>query len=164
VNRQAAKNASLREPSARVDSLARIVVDAALEVHRILGPGFLESVYEQALAIELELRGVAFVRQVPVGLAYKDRAVGQARLDFLVDRSLVVELKAVEQLAPIHVAQVISYLKATGHPLGLLVTFNVTQLRRGLRRVVLSPPSISSGDLGGLAVRSSGPTQPDTSE
>jgi len=90
--------------------------------------------------------------------------VGQARLDFLVDRSLVVELKAVEQLAPIHVAQVISYLKATGHPLGLLVTFNVTQLRRGLRRVVLSPPTISSGDLGALAVRSSGPTQADTSE
>jgi GxxExxY protein len=153
VNRQGAKDAR-REPGWVVDALARVVVDAALEVHRVLGPGFLESVYEQALAVELGIRGVAFARQVPVGLHYKGESIGEGRLDLLVGGRLVVELKAVEQLSPIHFAQVISYLKATGHPLGLLITFNVPQLRRGIRRVVLSPNLL--GGLGALAVHSPG--------
>ena len=142
-----------------VDALARVVVDAALEVHRVLGPGFLESVYEQELALELRIRGVAFARQVPIGLHYKGEPIGEGRLDLLVGGRLVVELKAVEQLAPVHFAQVISYLKATGHSLGLLITFNVPQLRRGIRRVVLSPNLL--GDLGALAVHSSRLSAPD---
>ena len=101
----------------------------------------MESVYEEALATELELREMAFSRQVVIGVDYKGRSVGQARLDLLVGGELVVELKAVEQLGPIHLAQVLSYLKATGNPVGLLITFNVPELRRGIRRIVRSPSS-----------------------
>ena len=138
MNRHDAKTANLKEPDAAVDALARAVLDAAFEVHRLLGPGFLESVYEEALATELRLRDVAFTRQVVIGVDYKGSNVGLARLDLLVGGKLVVELKAVEQLAPIHLAQVLSYLKVTGHGLGLLITFNVRELRRGIRRVVRS--------------------------
>jgi GxxExxY protein len=127
------------EPVAGLDELARIVIAAALEVHRALGPGFPESVYEQALAVELQLRDVPFQRQVPVSVTYKGIQVGDGRLDLLVDDRLVVELKAVENLAPVHVAQVLSYLRACRRSLGLLITFNVRQLRQGLRRIVLSP-------------------------
>ena len=110
VNRQDAKAAEgLRvEPSTELDDLAHCVIGAAIEVHRLLGPGFLES----------------------------GEKVGEARLDLLVDESLLVELKAVEGVAPIHVAQVLSYLKATRLRLGLLITFNVTLLQRGIKRVV----------------------------
>jgi GxxExxY protein len=94
--------------------------------------------YQQALAVELELRGVAFVQQSPVSIDYKKHDVGQARLDFLVANSLVVELKVVDNLAPIHTAQVISYLKATGCKLGLLINFNNVVLRDGIKRVILS--------------------------
>src|SRR5512132_2288724 len=104
MNRQGAADAKLPEPDAGLDEVARIVVDAALEVHRILGPGFLESVYEGALAVELTVRGVSSSRQVPVALEYKRVSVGHARLDLLVADRLVVELKASERLLPIHLA------------------------------------------------------------
>jgi GxxExxY protein len=126
------------EPSAQVDAVCHRVIGAALEVHRMLGPGFLESVYEEALCIELSLRGIPFARQVPIAVAYKGNAIGEARIDILVNQCLVVELKAVESIAPIHVAQVISYLKSTKLPLGLLLTFNVTALRHGIKRVIQS--------------------------
>lgn len=112
------------------------VIGAAIEVHRTLGPGFLESVYEEAMAIELAERAVSFSRQVPVAVVYKGRPIGRARLDLLVEQSLVVELKAVSELAGIHRAQLISYLKSTGVRLGLLINFNVEVLRDGLRRVI----------------------------
>ena len=126
------------EPSKELDELAQSVIGAAIEVHCHLGPGYLEGVYEEALAIELELRGIPFERQVPVSLDYKGHRVGEGRLDFLVGKELLVELKAVEALVPVHKAQVISYLKATGLHLGLLVNFNVSVLKGGIRRVVLS--------------------------
>ena len=126
------------EPDERLDCLARAVVDAALEVHKLLGPGFAESVYEEALAVELSRRGIAFERQFPLAIKYKGFCVGEGRVDLLVDGDLIVELKSVEQLAAVHVAQVISYLKAFDRPLGLLITFNVKLLRNGVRRVVLS--------------------------
>jgi GxxExxY protein len=126
------------EPSKRLDKLARAVIGAALEVHRHLGPGYLESVYEEALAVELGLRGVPFVRQKPFGVSYKGREIGEGRLDLLVGDELLVELKAVEALAPIHKAQVISYLKATQRHLGLLINFNVSILKNGIQRVVRS--------------------------
>jgi GxxExxY protein len=138
-NAEAAKNLEREEPSEELDELAFRVIGAAIEVHRLLGPGFLEAVYEEALCIELELRGVAFARQVPIGLEYKGRTVGEARLDLLVNECLVVELKAIEQIAPIHVAQTLSYLKATRVRLGLLVNFNVTTLRRGIKRIIHTP-------------------------
>lgn len=124
------------EPDAALDSFVKIVFLAALEVHKILGPGFLESVYEEALAIELRLRGVPFERQVPVGIAYKGERVGEGRLDILVGGRLVVEIKAVSALAPVHTAQVISYLKSTGHQLGVLINFNVVLLKDGFKRII----------------------------
>ena len=109
---------------------------AALEVDQILGPGYLESVYEEALSVELALRGVGFERQIPVALSYKRVPIGHGRLDLLVADRLIVELKAVENTQPIHLAQLLSYLKATRRRLGLLINFNVRWLRQGIRRVV----------------------------
>ncbi len=128
----------MNEPSKELDYFAHNVIGAAIEVHRLLGPGFLESVYEEALSIELKLRGIPFTRQVVVGVNYKDNIVGKEKLDFLVGGKLIVELKAVEMLAPIHSAQLLSYLKTTGFHLGLLINFNTTILRNGLKRIILS--------------------------
>jgi GxxExxY protein len=144
MDRQDAKDARvLDEPGIEVDALAYAVVDAAVEVHRQLGPGFFESIYEQALCIELTLRGIAFVQQPAVAILYKDQLVGEARPDLLVAARLIVELKAVDALASIHLAQALSYLKATDLPLALVVNFNVPVLLRGVRRVVrtAAPPS-----------------------
>jgi GxxExxY protein len=137
LNRQDAKGAKT-EPDRESDRLVHSVIGAAIEVHRVLGPGFLESVYEAALAVELELRGISFERQRPVPLVYKSQEIGEGRLDLLVGNRVIVELKAVEALAPIHKAQVISYLKATRLNLGLLINFNVPVLKDGIERVVLS--------------------------
>ena len=138
MNRQDAKVAEKKEPMGEVDSLAHAVIGAAIEVHRMLGAGFLESVYEEALCVEMQLRGIPFRRQVPVCVEYKGHRVGDSRLDLLVGEVLIVELKAVDALAPIHTAQVISYLKATGHRLGLIINFNVRVLKEGVKRVVLT--------------------------
>jgi GxxExxY protein len=124
------------EPSQRADELAHAVIGAAIEVHRHLGPGFLESVYEEALGLELAEAGIPFERQKEIGVAYKGRIIGKHRLDLLVDGMLIVELKTVEALADVHQAQIISYLKATRQPLGLLINFNVPVLKSGIRRVV----------------------------
>jgi GxxExxY protein len=129
------------EPSAHVDVLASKVLDAAFEVHRTLGSGFLESVYEEALAHELGIRGLAFQRQLCVSVNYKGKHVGEGRVDFLVESELIVETKAIECFAPIHLAQVISYLRATGYPLGLLINFNVPLLKDGIKRIVLTNQS-----------------------
>jgi len=107
-------------------------------VHRHLGPGFLESVYERSLCVELGLRAITFQRQVPVAVEYKGHPVGDGRLDLLVEDRLIVELTAVEALEPIHGVQLRSYLKATGRSLGILINFNVPVLLRGVRRVILS--------------------------
>lgn len=136
MNRQDAEDAKLPEPDPELDACARVVIDAALEVHRVLGPGFLESVVEEAMAVELALRGVPFRRQVPVALVYKGVPIGQARLDLQIADRLVVELKASDGPLPIHLAQLLSYLKATGQSLGLLINFNVPFLRQGIKRVI----------------------------
>ncbi|MCC7204387.1 MAG: GxxExxY protein, partial [Phycisphaeraceae bacterium] len=102
-----------------------------------LGPGYLEVIYEKAMAVEMSLRGLAFSQQVPIELRYKGQPVGEGRLDLLVDSQVIVELKAVESLATIHQAQLLSYLRATGLRLGLLLNFNVPVLRDGIMRVVL---------------------------
>ncbi len=127
------------EPGARLDALANTVIGAAIEVHRQLGPGYLESVYEEAMAVELSLRGIPYVRQPGFKVNYKGQPVGHSRLDFLISNELVVELKSVDQLGPVHTAQAISYLKATGHRLALLINFNVRILSQGgIKRVVRS--------------------------
>ncbi len=121
-------------------SLSRKVIGAAIEVHRTLGPGFAESVYDRALCVELELRQIPFRRQVPVVAEYKGHCVGRSQLDLLVDERLVVELKAVEALMPVHRAQLLSYLRVVRCQVGLLINFNVEALREGVRRIVLSDP------------------------
>lgn len=128
----------MREPGEASNALAGVVVDAALEVHRCLGPAFLESVYENALCHELLLRSVVFERQVVVPVRYKGTFVGEGRADLVVGGLLVVELKAISTLAPVHVAQVISYLKAMRLDLGLLINFGERHLKTGCRRVVLT--------------------------
>ena len=139
-NRQGAKGAKemFSEPSEPVDDLARRVIGAAIEVHRHLGAGFLESVYEEALAVELGLRRIPFARQPSVDVQYKGHVVGQGRPDYVVGGELVVEVKAVRELAPVHQAQVMSYLRAFGAELGLLLNFHHEILRDGIRRVVWS--------------------------
>jgi len=126
------------EPTSQDDAIARKVIGAAIEVPRQLVPGYLESVYEEALCLELHRHKVDFRRQVPIAVEYKGHKVGEGRLDLLVEDRIIVELKAVDALAPIHQAQVISYLKATGLELGLLVNFNVPILKQGIKRVVLT--------------------------
>ena len=116
--------------------MALRVIGCAIEVHRQLGPGFLESLYEEALSIEFVLCGLQFERQKPIRVIYKGRPLGKGHLDFLVEGELIVELKAVETLAPIHKAQVLSYLKATRLSLGLLLNFNVFMLKHGIQRVI----------------------------
>ncbi|MEM9416373.1 MAG: GxxExxY protein [Planctomycetota bacterium] len=128
----------MQEPDQELDRLAHDVIGAAIEVHRALGPGYLEATYAKALAIELRIRGIAHSREAPVRLEYKGEPLGEGRLDLLVDSRLVVELKAVESLAPIHEAQVIAYLKATKHELGLLINFNTVVLRDGIKRIILT--------------------------
>lgn len=128
----------MRELDPSLNELANRVIGAAIEVHRALGPGFLEGVYESALAIEFGLRGIPFVRQPIVEVGYKGEAVGEGRLDFLVDGRLIVELKATDGLSALYTAQVLSYLRTTGHQLGLLLNFNEARLRDGIRRIILS--------------------------
>ena len=108
-------------------------------MHRQLGPGLLESAYEECLAYELNQRDIPFERQKPVPVVYKDvRLDCGFRLDLLVGGLVVVELKAVDKLAPIHQAQMLTYLKLTGCKLGLLLNFNVPKLRDGIKRVALN--------------------------
>lgn len=126
------------EPGDEVNRLSKIVVGAAIEVHSHLGPGHLESAYEEALCMELKLRGIAFERQFPVKIFYKGSLVGESRLDLLVAGLLIVELKACETILPLHRAQVISYLRATGKQLALILNFNVPVLKEGIKRIVLT--------------------------
>jgi GxxExxY protein len=128
----------LVEPNKEIDATAHTVIGAAIEVHRVLGPGFAESIYEEALCVELTRLNLPFERQVPVAIEYKAHAIGQARLDLFVADCLIVELKTVPQLLPIHTTQLISYLSAMKRPLGLLINFHVAVLRSGIRRVVRS--------------------------
>jgi GxxExxY protein len=114
------------------------IIGAALEVHRTLGPGLLESTYAACLAHELALRGVPFEREKALPVHYKDVLLDCGyRLDFLVDGKAIIELKSVEQLAPIHTAQLMTYLRLTGCQVGLLMNFNVEKLRDGIVRRVM---------------------------
>ena len=122
-----------------LNGLTECVIGAAIEVHRQLGPGLLESVYETCLYSELKSLGAQVQRQVTLPLTYKGIVLDEGmRLDLLVGGSLIVELKAIEALLPIHSAQVITYLKLSKLPAGLLLNFNVTALRLGIKRLYAS--------------------------
>jgi GxxExxY protein len=117
--------------------VSQAVLRAAIEVHRELGPGLLESVYEMALCRELWIRQVRVERQLPVPVAYKGAELDcQIRIDILVESSVIVEVKAIERLAPIHRAQLLTYLKLTGCSVGLLLNFNTVLLKHGMRRIL----------------------------
>lgn len=123
--------------SAAVEAVGRDVVDGALAVHRGLGPGLLESVYEACLAEELRLRRLTVARQVPLPVTYGDvRIEAGFRLDLLVEQCVVVEVNSIDALASIHSAQVLTYLRFSGHRLGYLINFNSQLLKDGLRRLV----------------------------
>ena len=120
------------------DPLTKIVIGSAIEVHRHLGPGLLESVYEECLCHELSTQGIEFKRQVQLPLEYKGVSLEYGlRLDILIPGKLVIELKTVEKIMPIHEAQLLTYLKLASIPTGLLINFNVPALRDGIRRMVL---------------------------
>ena len=143
MNREDAKDTKeeekrMRQLGEQVEQLAYRAIGAAIEVHRLTGPGFLESVYQESLEIEFRIRGIPCQPKKSVAITYKGHPVGEGQLDFLVGDILIVELKAVEKLAPIHEAQVISYLKMTHNNLALLINFNVPILKEGIKRIILS--------------------------
>lgn len=121
------------------------IIGAAIEVHKAIGPGLLESAYEECLACELHLRKLHFERQVALPVTYKGvRLDCGYRLDFLVEKAVVLELKAVESLEPIHEAQVLTYLKLGGWTVGLLINFNKPVLKHGIKRIVLNYKELSA--------------------
>lgn len=120
-----------------LNQLTERLIGACIEIHKALGPGLLESAYEECLCHELRLAGIEFERQCPLPVQYKGVKLDCGyRLDLVVQGKLVVELKAVQELLPIHEAQLLTYLKLSGLTLGLLVNFNVPVLRRGIKRIV----------------------------
>ena len=120
------------------NDLTHEIIGCAIEVHRELGPGLLESTYEAALARELQLHGIPFQQQVPMPLCYKGEDLDCGyRVDLLVGSEVIVEIKSAASLLPIHEAQLMTYLKLAGKRTGLLINFNVLQLRDGIRRFVL---------------------------
>jgi GxxExxY protein len=129
------RNAGADEPW---DDLSERVIGAAIEVHRHVGPGMTEDMYENGLAPELDLRGIRYARQVEIPVEYKGKRIGKTRLDFLVEERLIVELKACERLNEVHRAQCICYLRATGLRVALLINFNVPILKDSIKRVVLT--------------------------
>jgi GxxExxY protein len=113
------------------------IIGCAIEVHRTLGPGLLESIYEKALCFELQSRGVKVHAQLGIPVVYKGQSLGEHRLDLLVEDQVIVELKAVDRLDPVFHAQVLSYLRLTGKQIGLLINFNVPVLKDGIKRIML---------------------------
>lgn len=121
----------------RHEKLTEAIIGAAIEVHRELGPGLMESVYEECLCHELSIRGLAFQRQVPLPICYKKVKLDCGyRMDVVVEGSVVLELKSVENILPVHEAQLITYLKLSRIPVGLLMNFNVSALKNGITRRV----------------------------
>jgi GxxExxY protein len=128
------------EPDEDMNDLTGRVIGAAIEIHRALGPGYQESVYEEALAFELGRMAVSFERQRVFAVKYQGHVVGEGRIDFLIEGKLVAELKAVERIHPVHRAQVISYLKAVSCQMGLLINFNESVVRSGIQRIIYTDP------------------------
>lgn len=119
------------------NDIATIIVDAAYKVHTTLGPGLLESVYETVLAFEIEKRGLRVVRQKPISIIYEGISLGEAfRADLIVEEKVIVELKSVEMLAPVHSKQLLTYLRLTDKRLGLLINFGASLIKHGIHRIV----------------------------
>jgi GxxExxY protein len=123
--------------NASFDTLSETIIGCGIEVHRHLGPGLLESIYESALCIELRTAGLSFQRQVSLPLWYKGELLGEHRPDLIVGGQLVVEVKSIERLAPVHIAQMLTYLRVAQLRVGLILNFNSAVLRSGIKRVLL---------------------------
>ena len=127
------------------------ILGASIEVHRTLGPGLVESAYGKCLELELRSRNLAFLREVPVAIAYRGETIENAfRADFIVEGKVVLEIKSVTEINPVHEAQLLTYLRLTRLEVGLLLNFNVAALRQGIRRLVRSAPihpAVGSPDL-----------------
>ena len=122
----------------RANELTREAIGAAIEVHRLKGPGLLESIYQKCLARELELRSIAVRNQVPVAIEYKGHVFDeQLKLDLVVEDCLILELKVVKEVAPIHKAQLLSYMKLLNMPLGLTINFHQLKLVDGIDRMII---------------------------
>jgi GxxExxY protein len=127
-------------PSDATEDTARELVDASFVVYRELGPGFTESIYENALAIELEQRGIPFARQPTVPVHFRGNLVGRYRLDFIVNECVIVELKAIRtEPLVLHVSQIVSYLRATRLDLGFVINFGQASFKAGIKRICLPP-------------------------
>jgi GxxExxY protein len=127
---------------AEVTDITRQIIGAAIEVHRLVGPGLLESTYRHCLTFELTARGIRFIAEQSVPVVYKTLTVADRyRVDLVVENLVVVELKAVEHVLPVHHAQLLTYLRATNCPCGLLINFNVDKLTNGIKRVVNMRPA-----------------------
>ena len=123
-----------------MDELNRLterIIGCAIDVHRHLGPGLLENVYEQAVCVEFDLQGIRYQRQVKLPVNYKDRVIGEYRIDLLVEDAVVVEIKSVDRHDPVFEAQVLTYLRVTGKKIGLLINFNSKLLKDGVKRFIL---------------------------
>ena len=125
------------ESRKKADELSNIIIGAAIEVHRALGPGLLESTYEECLCYELSKKGIPFERQKNLPVKYKEVYLECGyRIDILVDKLVIVELKSIDQIIPIHESQLLTYLKLSGLWLGLLINFNTLILKNGIKRIV----------------------------
>ena len=115
------------------------IIAAAIEVHKNLGPGLLEAVYRSCLALELESRGLKYKKEVAIPLLYKNKKIDHCfRLDFLVEDKIILELKSIETMLPVHKAQLLTYLRLARQPIGLLINFNVSVLKAGIHRCILN--------------------------
>lgn len=117
--------------------LTQRIIKCAIEVHKQLGPGLLENVYENALTVEFELNGLAFAQQVQIPIVYKGRSLGNYRLDLLVEGAVIVEVKSVERYDPVFEAQILTYLRLMRKRVGLLINFNTRLLKDGVKRFIL---------------------------
>ena len=121
----------------QLNKITEKIIGCAIEVHKILGPGLLESLYEKALYCEFKLEHLSYNNQLIIPIMYKGIKLGEHRIDTLVENEIIVELKAVSKIEPVFEAQLLSYLKLTGKKIGLLINFNVPILRDGIKRIIL---------------------------
>ncbi len=130
----------------KLDNLTSKVIKAAINIHKELGPGLLEGVYQSSMAIELDLMGIRTEREVSLRVSYRGHNILDCgfRLDLLVEDTIIVELKSVEEIQPVHKKQLMTYLKLAKKPLGLLINFNVTLVKEGIVRIINSPPGDAS--------------------
>ena len=119
------------------DILTQKIIGAAIEVHKTLGPGLLESIYEEALCHEFDLRGIGYSRQVEIDVIYKDKIIKGQRLDILIEKQVIIEVKSLSKLPDVPTAQILSYLKATDLKRGLIINFGAATLVQGIKRISL---------------------------